>query len=217
MDYTKHYNNLIAKCRIRNWTKKTATEYVERHHIVPKCLKGDNSKENLIYLTAKEHFVAHLLLWKIYGGSLVYAAWAMTHQFGSILTGNEQKRHYKVNSTLYAKLKTESSKITGERLKKSNTGRKQTEEHKRNKTNAFLDSIETGRYIPHGGTKTAEHKNKISESRKRNNESWLSEETKEKIRKTLLSSPRLVCPHCNKIGAASNMKRWHFANCKSIL
>lgn len=26
-----------------------------------------------------------------------------------------------------------------------------------------------------------------------------------------------ICPHCNKSGAISQMKRWHFDNCKSIL
>lgn len=37
-------------------------EYHERHHIVPKCLGGDNNEENLIDLYAKEHFIAHKLL-----------------------------------------------------------------------------------------------------------------------------------------------------------
>lgn len=26
----------------------------------------------------------------------------------------------------------------------------------------------------------------------------------------------LLCPHCNKTGGASNMKRYHIDNCKSI-
>jgi hypothetical protein len=28
---------------------------------------------------------------------------------------------------------------------------------------------------------------------------------------------QVTCPHCNKIGDSSNMKRWHFDNCKSII
>jgi hypothetical protein len=35
---------------------------LERHHIRPKCLGGTNAKENLVYLTPREHFLAHLLL-----------------------------------------------------------------------------------------------------------------------------------------------------------
>ena len=37
-------------------------EYCERHHIQPKCLGGNDNKENLIDLYAKEHFIAHQLL-----------------------------------------------------------------------------------------------------------------------------------------------------------
>lgn len=37
-------------------------EYCERHHIKPKCLGGNNDKENLIDLYAHEHFIAHKLL-----------------------------------------------------------------------------------------------------------------------------------------------------------
>ena len=36
--------------------------YKENHHIVPKCLGGKNSKDNLIHLYAREHFIAHRLL-----------------------------------------------------------------------------------------------------------------------------------------------------------
>lgn len=32
----------------------------------------------------------------------------------------------------------------------------------------------------------------------------------------LSSKPTVTCPHCGKIGDNSNMKRWHFNNCKNI-
>ena len=38
--------------------------YCERHHFIPRCMGGGNEAWNLVYLTAKEHFVAHHLLWK---------------------------------------------------------------------------------------------------------------------------------------------------------
>src|SRR5574344_369886 len=37
-------------------------EYKERHHIIPKCMGGNNEKDNLIDLYAREHFIAHKLL-----------------------------------------------------------------------------------------------------------------------------------------------------------
>ena len=30
------------------------------------------------------------------------------------------------------------------------------------------------------------------------------------------SHDKIQCPHCGKIGGSSNMKRWHFDNCKSL-
>ena len=50
-------------------------EYKERHHIIPRCTGGLDEEDNLIDLTAKEHFIAHMLLAKenITNESLVYA------------------------------------------------------------------------------------------------------------------------------------------------
>ncbi len=42
--------------------------YVENHHIVPRWCGGSDDPSNLIQLTAREHYVAHLLLAKAHGG-----------------------------------------------------------------------------------------------------------------------------------------------------
>ena len=73
MNYQTIYNKLIA----RSSTRKTdADEYYESHHIIPRCLGGSDDRENLANLTAREHFIAHLCLVKIYpgNGALVRAA-----------------------------------------------------------------------------------------------------------------------------------------------
>jgi 5-methylcytosine-specific restriction endonuclease McrA len=74
MNYHKHYKLLISRAVDRN-----LDGYKERHHIIPKCLGDNNSSENLVYLTAEEHFVAHQLLVKIYPENkrLVYALSAL--------------------------------------------------------------------------------------------------------------------------------------------
>lgn len=73
MDYFKHYNKLIerSKCRLTN-----GSVYYELHHIIPRCLGGDDSPDNLVYLTPEEHYVAHQLLVKMYpnNGKLAFAA-----------------------------------------------------------------------------------------------------------------------------------------------
>lgn len=61
MNYEKIYNSLIERARTR-----TIGGYVERHHIIPKCMGGSDDINNIVRLTAEEHYVAHQLLCKIY-------------------------------------------------------------------------------------------------------------------------------------------------------
>lgn len=62
MDYSKVYNLLCE----RGQKTRNCSEYVERHHIIPKCMGGDDSIHNITTLTYREHYIAHLLLTKIY-------------------------------------------------------------------------------------------------------------------------------------------------------
>ena len=59
--YTRWYFKLIDNAK----TRGIIDGYIERHHIIPKCLGGSNKKDNIVKLTAREHFVAHLLLTKM--------------------------------------------------------------------------------------------------------------------------------------------------------
>jgi hypothetical protein len=63
--YSKWYFELVLSRQTRSPSK---TEYYETHHILPKSLGGNNDKENLVLLTAREHYLAHLLLVKITTG-----------------------------------------------------------------------------------------------------------------------------------------------------
>ena len=62
VSYLKHYIKLMRKAEQRAWTKKSASCYVEKHHVFIKAIFGENGR--VVYLTAREHFIAHLLLWK---------------------------------------------------------------------------------------------------------------------------------------------------------
>jgi len=67
MNYLKVYCNLIRKAEKRGYTKKKAKEqglYVEGHHTFPLSIFGKNRR--IVYLTAREHYIAHCLLEKIY-------------------------------------------------------------------------------------------------------------------------------------------------------
>ena len=48
-----------------------------RHHIVPRALGGFNSLENIIKLTTREHFIAHMILSKCYGQKMSIAFYLM--------------------------------------------------------------------------------------------------------------------------------------------
>lgn len=69
MNYSKHYEALIAKATARGRPEG----YAERHHVVPRSLGGSNSRNNFVWLTAREHFIAHVLLAHVHGGSQWYA------------------------------------------------------------------------------------------------------------------------------------------------
>lgn len=64
-----HYKKLILRGLTRSTDKeeaKTIFGYIESHHIIPHCMNGSDVKENIVFLTPEEHFVAHQLLLKIY-------------------------------------------------------------------------------------------------------------------------------------------------------
>ena len=60
-----YYDELCSSRKKINRTK-TKNDYYELHHIIPKCLGGTNSADNLVLLTAREHYIAHLLLYAHY-------------------------------------------------------------------------------------------------------------------------------------------------------
>lgn len=118
--YTNIYYKIIEKAKSRNFTTKKAAKdalgYSERHHILPKSLGGDDTKHNLIFLTAREHFICHWLLVKMTEGEsyekMVFA-----------LNGMQRKSRYqdrydnKISSRVYAKYKVISAKIRAEKQK----------------------------------------------------------------------------------------------------
>jgi hypothetical protein len=124
MDYLIHYERLIGRARGRE-----IEGYTERHHVVPRCLEGDDSPGNIVRLTPEEHYVAHQLLVKIHPGNhrLLWAASNMTGASGK-MPGRKNK--------LYGWLRRRLS----EEMKRRSTGRKHTEE-----TRAKIAAAKLGR------------------------------------------------------------------------
>jgi hypothetical protein len=76
MNYENIYARFIADRRAKEAV--AVLGYYETHHIVPRSFGGSNEPDNLIRLTAEDHFFAHLLLARIYGGVMWSALFLMS-------------------------------------------------------------------------------------------------------------------------------------------
>jgi hypothetical protein len=105
MNYKNIYYKIIEKAKTENENGKRSLGYFEKHHIQPKSLGGTNDKENLVKLTAREHFICHWLLVKMYDkgtierNKMLCALWRMQGI-------NENHKRY-INSHVYEKLRIE--------------------------------------------------------------------------------------------------------------
>jgi hypothetical protein len=205
MDYKKQYNTLIEGRRRLN-RSKNYDGTLENHHIIPKSLGGSNNENNLVLLTPKEHYIAHLLLTEMYEGKdkakMCYALLKMCQNNPNQTRELSSRRYEKTkllisencsgeNHPSYGKIlwseegrKRISDRMTGESnpmygKKPWNyglTGITLTEEHKKNISESLI-----------GKEKTKETKLKISESHKGKKK---SEEHKRKISETLTGRKR---------------------------
>lgn len=154
MDYLKHYNRLIARGKLRGWTKETAPCYTEYHHIIPRCVETNESGENKVLLTAEEHFLAHQLLIKIYEGTRYYGYLVTA---ASLMTAASEGQIR--NNKMFGWIRSRMAIAKTKEYLSPETRKKMSENSKRENL-----SLETRR--------------RISESKKKEN---LSEETRRKI------------------------------------
>jgi hypothetical protein len=162
MNYLKHYCALMRKASKRDWSKKSS-KYFEEHHIFPESIFGKN--RSLVCLTAREHYIAHILLWKAlrkrYGNKdqrtikMAYAAWRMCFPQGD-------QENCKVSSKLYEKLRTEISLRTSERVKMLMAD----PEYKKTAIKGLREYYANNKHPQLGKPRTEEEKRKISESLK---------------------------------------------------
>lgn len=108
MNYLKIYELIINRAKTRS-----ITGYTESHHIIPKCMGGKNTKDNMVKLTPKEHFICHKLLHQIYPNEngLVFAYWMMAK-----VSSKNQERNIKLTSREYEELKLKYIKVLKERV-----------------------------------------------------------------------------------------------------
>jgi hypothetical protein len=109
--HNKHYLTRYYKFIVTLIDQDVKSHYTESHHICPKSKDLFPEFANLkinpwnkIKLTARQHFIAHWLLWKSYGGGQRYAFLAMVR---GVKNKYQQDRTSKINSKTYKILKEE--------------------------------------------------------------------------------------------------------------
>lgn len=170
MNYKVIYQDLINKAKSEN-RKKSNSNYYEAHHIKPKSFGGEGdcrnvNHPNIVLLTPKEHYIAHLLLTKIYPTSS-----AMQTALWNMINTNKNIRHIPSANT-YKKLREDYINFTrGE----TNPfyGKKHTEDAK-----LKISLKAKGRQTWLGKKHTVESKLKMKKSQLGKN---LSDEIKNKI------------------------------------
>lgn len=84
MNYKRIYEELINRSVSRGWTRKSSEgNYIEVHHILPRSMGGGEDACNKTSLTAREHFIAHWLLYKIHGNTGMACAWNIMSTYGA--------------------------------------------------------------------------------------------------------------------------------------
>jgi hypothetical protein len=167
--YTTWYNAITEKAKTR-----ILVDYKERHHIVPKCLGGSDAKNNLVDLTAREHFICHWLLVKMHTGEskakMIYALNGMKRNGHCT-----QRYETKITSRVYEHLKKEFSIVHSATMKgrpAHNKGVPASEEQKEKNRLAAKgrvmspESIAKGVAKRTGKTRTAETRLQMSISAK---------------------------------------------------
>ena len=224
--YTIWYNKIIDNAISRN-----INGYTELQHIIPKSLGGSNFSDNLVNLTAREHFICHWLLTKMTTGD---AKAKMIFALNGMKRSNSYQLRYdtKITSRVFDDIKQKSA----EQSKIQNTGNKLSEQHKKNiskslkgkpkselwkdknrKPKSSVENMKGRIWSQESITKISkaltgrklseEHKQKLG---KRSD----SDEWKRKLSVSATNRIKTHCPYCNKLVTNATLSQWHGDKCK---
>ena len=153
MKYQEIYNNLIEKARLT-----PSVGYTDNHHIIPKSMGGTNDVSNLVLLSAKQHFVAHHLLYRIYRNR------EMTNAFFLMCNIKRGGKKFRITSKQYEILREEKRQcqkdiMTGQPSRSK--GKKWSDESK-----AKLSASQMGHHRGKGNVSSFKGKHHTEETKK---------------------------------------------------
>ena len=188
--YKQWYANITDRAKNR-----VLETYTESHHIVPRSLSGGDEPNNLVNLTAREHFVCHWLLVKMTTGKEHHQ---MLHALRMMRAEKQGQQRYntKITARVYENIKQEyaelqSKQFTGtgngmfgkhhtqeakDKIRQKNLGKKLTPEQVEK-----LKKATTGKKKP---PITEEHRAKLSVAKQgKNNNMWGKTHSEETLAK----------------------------------
>lgn len=198
MEHKRIYDQLIEK---RRNDPLPDDVYGEVHHIIPKSEGGTDDPDNLVRLSAREHYVAHLLLAKIYDDFNMWCAvWMMSNDKRRHITSRQYESARKNRSRLmsrHMKHLAKEGRIDKWKFSQSGKSRSKSErKHLSRKMKGNKNGVGVHNISEEGRKKmSATHKGKVvsQETRKKmslagkgrtphNKGAHLSDEQKEKLR-----------------------------------
>ena len=187
--YERWYYNIISNAKSQS-RKRNDTEYYEKHHILPRSLGGNNTSENLVFLTPREHILCHWLLYKF---SLNENKSKMAHAFWSMCNLRSKSNKRKIPSlrileaARIAHIESLRETMSGDNNPMANrkgpfTGKNHSREH-------ILKISGEGNFM-YGKTHTEAARQKISESKIGKKRIPFTDETKQKMSKNTIGRKR---------------------------
>ena len=182
--------------------------YCEKHHILPRSLGGGDDPSNIICLTLRQHYIAHWMLWKAYGGAMAVAFDYMSgiKRYGSRLPSKTvEALRADVSKRISERIV---SKATKQKQRDAKLGRKLSPEHVEKVRQSRI-----GKHLPEHWRKAVSDAKKGKATR---GTGWShSPETIEKLAASNRNRLMIVCPHCDKsVKDHGGAKRWHFDRCR---
>ncbi|END3518137.1 hypothetical protein ABFK60_001219 [Escherichia coli O13/129/135:H4] len=242
MNLARLYSQLIGTCEERNGkprryygAKQSKKGGYEIHHIHPRSLPGYigsvDHPSNLVYMSYREHFLAHHILTRLYHDEPIAAAYARMCHSGNYRITSRQYQTAREAQRLIVKLANTGKEVspeTRQKLSQANRGRKHTREARARmgRGNGWVMSDEQKQAIGEairGRICSKETRKKIGDANRGrpqhpNNRAAnalpKTDEAKANMSKSALNRAKYPCPICGVLAGAAMLKRWHGDNCK---
>ena len=207
-------NNKYRKCYFSIIAKRLSSPilgYSEKHHIVPKSMGGDNTKSNLVPLSAREHYICHLLLIKMTIDENRVKMIRALNAFKIASRKNPRNltaRQYETIRKLTANMPGwNKGKTKKDYTLKQQAGCQKSSVTKKGKSTSMKGKHFNGQALINITLAAADPQRRIK----------ISKKLKGRVSPTKgMTHPRSPCPHCQQLVAPNTMALYHGVRCKSI-